>query len=110
MDRRESQSSQPQGYSAVRVNLTRVGRIVHNSPNCRRVFAQLMLDRSLVKRFIAVKGVPPHFAYVSKRVPSYGGPTFVSSLSYVLCFAQGAQTLQLSPLFRQDAQISELIN
>ena len=27
VDRRKSQSSQPQGYSAVRVNLTRVGRI-----------------------------------------------------------------------------------
>jgi len=42
VDRRESQSSQPQGYSAVRVNLTRVGRIVHNSPNCRRVFVQII--------------------------------------------------------------------
>jgi len=38
-----------------------------------------MLDRYLVKRFITLRGAPAHFAYVSKRVPSYGGPTFVSS-------------------------------
>jgi NAD(P)-dependent dehydrogenase (short-subunit alcohol dehydrogenase family) len=44
-----------------------------------QIVVQPMLDRCLVKRFITVKEVPPHFAYVSKRVPSYGGPTFVSS-------------------------------